>query len=81
MKKIKRKIYKLFLLILYRFSAEKYKKKYPQYLREIGVNIPENYYEGGHGFIHPSVLFDGNDFSLISIGKNTTISLDVVNKK
>jgi len=78
MKKIKRKIYKLFLLILYRFSAEKYKKKYPQYLREIGVNIPENYYEGGHGFIHPSVLFDGNDFSLISIGKNTTISLDVV---
>ncbi len=78
MKKIKRKLYKLYLLIVYRFSAEKYKKMYPKFLRKIGVNIPENYYEGGHGFIHPSVLFDGNNFSLISIGKNTTISLDVV---
>jgi acetyltransferase-like isoleucine patch superfamily enzyme len=48
------------------------------YLRKIGIDIPEDYYEGGHGFISPSVMFDGNDFSLISIGKNTTISTDVV---
>lgn len=78
MNKIKRKLYKFYLLTVYRFSAEKYKQKYPVYLRKIGVNIPEDYYEGGHGFISPSVMFDGNDFSLIAIGKNTTISTDVV---
>lgn len=67
-----------YLKLIYRFNAEKYKREYPKFLRKLGVNIPEDYFEGGHGFIHPSVAFDGNDFSLISIGKNTTISADVV---
>lgn len=78
MNKIKRIAYKSFLRVLYRFSSERYKIMYPNYLRKIGINIPLDYFEGGHGFIHPSVVFDGNDFSLISIGKNTTISADVV---
>lgn len=77
-KKLKRGIWKFWLKIIYIFSAERYKKLYPKYLRGLGINIPEDYYEGGHGFISPSVVFDGNDFSLISIGKNTTISADVI---
>lgn len=78
LKKIKRIIYKLFLKIVYVFSAETYKKLNPKYLRSLGINIPEDYYENGHGFIAPDVMFDGSDFSLISIGKNTTISVNVV---
>ena len=78
MNRYKRIFLKYYLRIVYRFSAEKYKRKYPKFLRDIGINIPEDYYEGGHGFIHPSVVFDGNDFSLISVGKNTTVSVDVM---
>ena len=76
-KKVFRGMRKGWLKLIYRFSPELYKKKYPKFLKRIGIQIPDNYYEGGHGFIHPSVVFDGNDFSLISIGKNTTISVDV----
>lgn len=32
---------------------------------------------GGVGFIDPTAHFDGSDYSLISIGKNTTISFEV----
>lgn len=78
MNKYIRIINKTYLRILYRFNSETYKIKYPKFLKKIGVNIPDNYFEGGHGFIHPSVVFDGNDFSMISIGKNTTISADVI---
>lgn len=55
-----------------------YKKLYPKFLRKIGVNIAEDYYEDGYGFIDPSAYFDGNDYSLISIGKDTTISMQTV---
>ena len=55
-----------------------YKKHYPNYLRKIGVRIPVDYYENNTGYIAPSVNFDGNDYRLISIGKNTTISMQVV---
>lgn len=57
---------------------ETYKELYPRYLRKIGINIAENYREGKMGYIHQSVYFDGSDYSLISIGKNTTISRDVI---
>lgn len=57
---------------------ETYKELYPKYLRKIGINIAENYREGKMGYIHQSVYFDGSDYSLISIGKNTTISRDVI---
>lgn len=51
---------------------------YPKYLRKIGINIPEDYYSGEVGFIDPTAYFDGSDYSLISIGKNTTISMQTV---
>ena len=47
-------------------------------MRKIGINIPADYREGESGYIDPSAYFDGSDYRLISIGKNTTISRDVV---
>lgn len=66
------------LKILSYVNDELYKDLYPRYLRKIGINIPEDYREGKSGYIDPSAYFDGSDYRLISIGKNTTISRDVV---
>ena len=71
-------ILKRYYKILYKFNSEKYKEKYPKFLRKIGIDISENYYSTKHGFIAPSVVFDANDYSLITIGNATTISMDVV---
>lgn len=78
MNRIKKIVYKKYCIFLSKIAPEKYKETFPRYLRKIGIRIPENYREGKKGFIHPTVQFDGNDYSLISIGKNTTISSDVV---
>lgn len=78
MLRITRIIRRKYLHLLYRLNPEAYKEKYPIFLKVLGVKIPSDYREGGYGFIHPSVQFDGNDFSLISIGKNTTISSGVI---
>ena len=78
MNKCKRVILKCYYRFLSRVNPQAYKKKYPAFLRKMGIQIPEDYYADKHGFIAPSVLFDANDYSLISIGKATTISIDVV---
>lgn len=78
MNRYKRIFLKHYYNVLYRVNSEKYKKVYPCFLRELGINISEHYYDTKHGFIAPSVSFDGNDYSLITIGDATTISLDVV---
>lgn len=78
MNRIKRVFLKKYYNLLYRLNPEAYKRSYPRFLRKLGLGISETYYESGHGFIAPSVSFDGNDFSLITIGDATTISLDVV---
>lgn len=77
MNKYKRAILKWYYKVLHMFNPEKYKKKYPKFLRKIGIVISENYYATKHGYIAPSVVFDANDYSLISIGDATTISTDV----
>ena len=77
MNRYKRIFLKHYYKILYRINSEKYKKEYPGFLRELGINISEHYYDTKHGFIAPSVYFDGNDYSLITIGDATTVSLDV----
>lgn len=78
MNKYKRAILKRYYKVLYMLNSEKYKEKYPGYLRKIGIGISENYYATGHGFISPTVVFDANDYSLISIGDATTISSEVI---
>lgn len=76
-KKIINRIKKYCYGILNVLNCKKFKVKYPNYLRKIGINIPLDYYENEVGFIHPTVYFDGTDYSLISVGKNTTISMNV----
>lgn len=71
-------ILKRYYKLLHKFNPERYKAKYPKFLRDMGINISENYYATKHGFIAPSVMFDANDYSLITIGDATTISEDVV---
>lgn len=78
MNRYKRVLLKYYYKLLYRFNSEKYKRVYPLFLRKLGINISEHYYDTKHGFIAPSVYFDGNDYSLITIGDASTISLDVV---
>ena len=78
MNKYKRAMLKRYYKFLFMISPEKYKIKYPVFLRQIGIKISENYYATQHGFIAPSVVFDANDYSLIAIGDATTISSDVV---
>ncbi len=77
-KKIMQVLERYFLKKLALVNVGLYKKLYPKYLRNIGINIPEDYYRGGYGFIDPSAYFDGNNYSLISIGRNTTISMQTV---
>ena len=78
MNKYKKAILKRYYIFLNIINPEKYKKKYPEFLHKMGISISENYYATHHGYIDPSVVFDGNDYSLISIGDATTISSDVV---
>lgn len=73
-----KKFLKLYYKVVYKVNVEKYKKEYPFFLRNLGIKIPINYYDSGHGFIAPSVMFDSSDYSMITIGKSTTISLEVV---
>lgn len=77
LKKMFQVLERKFMKLLSYVDREKYKEKYPVYLRKIGINIPKDYREGGMGFIDPNAHFDGNDYSLIFIGKNTTISTNV----
>jgi len=78
MNKYKRAILKRYYKVLHTFNPEKYKKKYPLFLQKIGVQISDHYYGTKHGYIAPSVVFDANDYSLITIGDATTISSEVV---
>ena len=78
MNRIKRVTLKKYYALLYKLSPERYKRSYPKYLKKLGLGISDTYYESGHGFIAPSVDFDGNDYSLIKIGDATTISKDVI---
>lgn len=73
-----RALLKRYYRFLSRVDVEKYKREYPVFLNRIGIDIPLDYRESGHGFIAASVVFDANDYSLISIGKATTISEDVL---
>ncbi len=78
MNRIKKVFLKKYYGLLYKINPEAYKRSYPRYLKKLGIGISDTYYESGHGFIAPSVFFDGNDYSLIRIGDATTVSLDVV---
>lgn len=73
--KVMSRIHRVFILKMGLFDVKKYMSKYNQWLKERGMNIVK--YDGV-GYIHPSVYFDGSDFSRIIIGRNVTISKDVI---
>lgn len=73
-----RAILKRYYIFLHIVNQEKYKIKYPIFLKKIGINISDSYYSTKHGYIAPTAVFDANDYSLISIGDATTVSTDVV---
>lgn len=55
-----------------------YQRIYPLFLKKLGVDIDTRFLGGGREYIHPSVIFDGGDYSLIHIGYGTTISREVL---
>lgn len=57
------------------FNVKTYMQVYNNWLRKQGVRIP--IYDGV-GYIDPSAYLDGTDFKLISIGRNVTISKEVI---
>lgn len=52
-----------------------YIKKYPKYLRRLGVKISE---APGDCWISPTVFFDSSGYDMIEIGDDCTISFDAV---
>lgn len=78
LKRMDRFYNKCYFAYLSKFNPNKYKKKYPAYLRKLGINLSDRYVESGKGYIAPTVVFDASDYSLISIGEHPTISLDVM---
>lgn len=66
---------KIRYFIMDKISKKRYCKKYPKYLKSLGVNISTDIND--IGWISPKVFFDNSNYSLISIGKNVTISFDV----
>lgn len=68
---IKRGVIKKINLI----NVKLYMKQYTNLLIKTGMNIAE--YDGD-GYIDPTAWIDGSDYSLITIGKNVTISREVL---
>lgn len=74
-KKIFSKFLLFFLRIIEVLNSQLYIKLFPKYLYWLGIKINPN---RKPGYIAPTVDFDGNDYSLISIGEATTISKHVL---
>lgn len=58
-----------------KLNKQAYIRKYPKYLRRLGVNINE---VPGDCWISPTIFLDSSGYDLIEIGDNCTISFDVV---
>ena len=55
-------------------NAKLYMDYFNKYLKSLGVKMPN----GDANYISPDVYFDGNDYSIITIGKNCVISREVM---
>lgn len=58
-----------------KLAKQSYIRKYPRYLRKLGVRISQN---PGDCWISPTVFLDSSGYELIEIGDDCTISFDVV---
>lgn len=70
--KIISKLHRNFIFLIEPFNANMYMKFYSKYLKKNGMKI-----WGSPRYISPTVHFDGNDYSLISLGKDVVISKHV----
>lgn len=75
MKKYLKKLLNSFFWILDKINKNAFVKKYPQYLRWLGVDI--NTEESEDTWISPTIFLDSARYDYIHIGKNVTISFDV----
>jgi acetyltransferase-like isoleucine patch superfamily enzyme len=74
-RKVLSRIERAYIQKLNLINVKKYMKKYNKWLRKQGVNITD--YDGV-GYIDPSAYLDGSDYSRITIGRNVTISKEVI---
>lgn len=65
-------IYRNMIYFIEPFNANKYMSIYTKYLQRCGMQL-----NGQPRYIAPTVHFDGNDYSLISLGKDVVISKHV----
>lgn len=70
-----RKAQNIYYWWLDKLCKQAYIKKYPRYLRRLGIKISE---DPGDCWISPTVFFDSAGYEMIEIGDNCTISFDVV---
>lgn len=72
LKKIKKVISRFLIKQLAHIDGNLYTKKYTQHLKKYGMDI-----EGLPRYIATTATFDGNDYSIIHIGKDSVISSEV----
>lgn len=58
-----------------KLNKQTFIRKYPKYLRKLGVKINEN---PGDCWISPTIFLDSSGYDMIEIGDDCTISFDVV---
>lgn len=58
-----------------KLNKQAFIRKYPKYLRKLGVKINE---EPGDCWISPTIFLDSSGYDMIEIGDDCTISFDVV---
>lgn len=61
--------------LLDKVDKSAYIRRYPRYLRRLGVKISE---DPGDCWISPTVFFDSAGYDMIEIGDDCTVSFDVV---
>ena len=71
--KVKWNVFFLLVKLTKKFSENLYKKSYRKLLSNVGMDIAQDGY-----YIDPTAYFDNYDYSLIHIGKNVTISREVL---
>ncbi|MEG1905831.1 MAG: acyltransferase [Gordonibacter sp.] len=75
MKTYLKKLINSLFWILDKCNKQAYIKTYPKYLQWLGIQIDT---DNGDSWFSPTVFFDSTDYAAISLGRNCTLSFDVV---
>lgn len=66
----------MFFWLLDKLNKHQYKRLYPKYLSWLGIVINKENYK--NTWISPTVFFDSSKYGYIQLGKDITVSFDVV---